>query len=356
MSRRGFGVTGSPCYTEHMSKPGPRLILAFVGILLLTGAVAAVWTRQPGPSAPAGPPEKIRIANIGIYSNYNILADRLGLFRENGLDAEVVEYDSGATSMDALASGKADVAVAASFVGARRMFSDGHLRILATVSAHDVFRVLARRDKGIAKPFDLKGKKIGVTLKTAGEFYLGRFLTAHGLKREDVTIVDLSATDIMAGIGSGGIDAAVVFDPNAYRVEQALAGDVVSWSAQGNRRELATLYTTDRFIAERPEALERYVRAIVDAERYQAGHVEEAKRLLAEALAYDKAYIDHLWLEFDFAIRLDQELLVSMEDQARWNIQNGLAAGSDAPDYLGRVHFQALEAVKPSGVTIIHGP
>lgn len=333
-----------------------RILLPVV-ILLAAVAAGFIWYRQaPSSSAPPGPPEKIRIANIGMFSNYNIIAANQGFFRAEGLDAEVDEYDSGATSMGALESGKADIAVAASFVGVSHVFKDGDLRILATVSSHDVWRVVARADKGIAKPSDLKGKQVGVTLKTAGEFYFGKFLTANGLKREDITVVDLSASDIASRLQDGSIDAGLVFDPNAYHIQQALAGNAVAWSAQGNRRELATVYTTSRFVADHPEAAARYVQALVDAERWQDAHQDESKRVLAGTLSYDAAYMDHLWTEFDFTVRLDQELLVTMEDQARWIIGTGLAGASRVPDYLGYIAFGPLEKADPSSVTIIHQP
>jgi NitT/TauT family transport system substrate-binding protein len=336
----------------------PLIMPAIVG-LLAVGAAAFLLRPQaphggPPPGPPPGPPERVRVANIGIFSNYNVLADRVGIFRRNGLDAVVEEYDSGATSMDALAAGDADVAVAASFVGVRRMFDDRDLRILATVSGHDVFRVLARRDRGIEKPADLKGKTIGMTAATAGEFYLGKFLSANGLSRADVTLVDLSASEIARRFTEGELDAAVSFDPNAYRLQLTLPTEVVSWSAQGGRRELATVYARRAFIEEHPEAVARYVRALTEAEAWQASHTDEAKRLLADVLREDAVYVDHLWSQFDFSVRLDQELLVTMEDQARWIIGAGLVEDARVPNYLGYIHFDALERAKPAAVGILH--
>ena len=165
-------------------------------------------------------------------------------------------------------------------------------------------------------------------------------------------MVDLSATDIATGLESGDIDAAMLFDPNAFRFQRSRSG-FVSWNAQGGRRALATVYTTRAFIDEHPDAVDRYVRALVDAERYQAEHEEDAKRVFADAMGYDDDTIGGLWPDFSFGVRLDQELFITMEDQARWNIENGLVEAKHAPNYLGIVHYSALEKADVGAVTII---
>ena len=53
-------------------------------------------------------------------------------------------------------------------------------------------------------------------------------------------------------------------------------------------------------------------------------------------------------------ISLDQFLLTSLEDEARWAITSGLTQATEVPDYLGYVYSDALQAVKPEAMTIIH--
>ena len=62
------------------------------------------------------------------------------------------------------------MAIAADFVGVRNMFEHQDLRVVAQVSDHDVFRLIARRDKGISRPVNLKGKTIGLTKKPLANF------------------------------------------------------------------------------------------------------------------------------------------------------------------------------------------
>ena len=65
-------------------------------------------------------------------------------------------------------------------------------------------------NKGISKPADLKGKKIGLPLGTISEFYLGRFLNLNGMNVSDVTIINLPVTQDVTALANGSVDAVVV--------------------------------------------------------------------------------------------------------------------------------------------------
>ncbi len=329
----------------------PRFAAAGLAVLLLMGSGCAA---PPVPPEASGPVETVRIANIGEFTILNLIAREKGFFAANGLDARIEEYDSGATSVGAVLAGEADVAVAADFVGVRRMFDEPDLRILGHVSDHEVFRLIGRRDKGISAPQDLAGKTIGATLTTAGELLLGRFLTVHGLMASDVTVVDMAPTEMVAAIEAGAVDAVLVFNPHAYGIERRLGERVVSWSAHAGRRTLAVLYTSRQFVEGRPQTAERYLRALAQAQAYLADHDAEARGILTSAMGYESAYVDAIWPDFRHRLALDQDLIVTCEDQARWLISRGLVEAGDVPNYLDRIWFDGLERVAPGAVTIIH--
>ena len=59
------------------------------------------------------------------------------------------------------------------------------------------------------------------------------------------------------------------------------------------------------------------------------------------------------WQEGTFDLFLDQSLIATLEDQARWAIKNNLTNATKIPNYLDYIYIDALEAVKPEAVTII---
>jgi NitT/TauT family transport system substrate-binding protein len=50
---------------------------------------------------------------------------------------------------------------------------------------------------------------------------------------------------------------------------------------------------------------------------------------------------------------LDQTILVSLEDEARWAMKERLTDKKEIPNYLDFIFMDALEQAKPEAVTII---
>lgn len=299
-----------------------------------------------------GSVEKIRIGNVGVYSIFNLLAEEKGFFADNGLDAKITEFSSGPESMAGLLAGKTDINIAADFVGVRNIFDHPELRILAQANQHRIFQLAAKKDR-IATPQDLKGKKIGVTKNSAGEYFLGNFLSANNLKLEDVTRVDLTPLDMITQVENGKIDGMVVFEPHVYNLKKKIGQNFISWNIQGDQNISALVYTTQAFIDKNPEIVQRYLKALVDAETYYETHVDETKEMVAKKLSYEREYIDYSWPKLTHHITLNQELILGMEDEARWTIENKLTDKTIVPNYLENIYFDGLSIVKPDAVTII---
>lgn len=332
-----------------------RALLWGVALFCATLIAACVWLLQPhNPPRYTGPTESMSTGLIGEYAALILIAQDQGYFSENGLNVSLTEYASGPEALDALWAGKVDTAMASDFAGVRNSFNSEDLKILATMSKSEAFFMIANKDKGITSTANLKGKKVGITQKTVGEFYLGQFLTFNNLAQNDIKIADMPQADLVDAVATGKIDAAVLFEPNAHTAESRLGEKAVRWSVQSEQNLYSSLYSTGKFTREHPEAIARYMRAVVQAEQFVQAHDSEARAIVARRLKYDDAYIAFIWPKFKFEVSLEQELLLNMDDEARWAIDHKLTTVQKAPNYLRLVYFDGLEAVKPEGITIIH--
>lgn len=332
-----------------------KLFLAVIFLVFIIATFFIVKNNFVKNNAPkyTGPVEKVTIGNVGEYSIFNLIALNKGYFKENGLDVTIEEYSSGPPAIDDLLAGKIDFAIAADFVGVRNIFTNPDLRIVTQANKHKVFHVIARKDKGVLNTSDLKGKTIGVTKKGAGEFYLGRFLTFNNLELKDITIHDLTPQQMITQLENGTIDAIVIFDPHAYNLQKKLGDSIIQWSAQGEQNIFALMYSTNTYLSAHPDTTVRLMRALLQAEDYVRQNTTEIQTSIAKELNYDPEYVNYLWPNFIANHALDQELLLTMEDEARWSIKNNLTDQKKVPNYLDYIYFDALEKTKPDAITII---
>jgi len=300
-----------------------------------------------------GPVEKIVVGVPKIVSTalFDVAADR-GLFKAQGLDVEAVGYSSGLKAMDDLMQDKLDIAIATEFVVAAKHFLHPDVRILASIARPDLHEMIARKDRGITEPAHLKGKRIGVTRESSGDFFLETFLAHQGIPAGEVTILDIAPPKLPDALSAGTVEAVMTWEPMVGKIKERLGADAVSWPGQSRQAYYLLLMTRDSFVSKRPGTSERLLRALIEAEDYAATHVREAQDIVAKRLEHDSPAIQALWPRCDFRVRLDQDLLLLMEEEARWVLRHKRLK-KEMPNYLDVVHRDALRRIKPEAVSII---
>ena len=63
--------------------------------------------------------------------------------------------------------------------------------------------------------------------------------------------------------------------------------------------------------------------------------------------------MESAWSRDQFLLSLDQSLIVAMEDQARWMIDNNLTTEKQVPNFNDYIYEDALKEIKPEAVNII---
>jgi ABC-type nitrate/sulfonate/bicarbonate transport system substrate-binding protein len=320
-------------------------------VMTLAALSLSACTKQGGP----GEIEKIRLGvSIDPVSALVYIAQEQKMFKRHGLDASLLTYQTGAYAMNDLLTGKVDVVTASGFVLVLQGFKRDDLRILATISSSDNVELVARKDRKIEKPEDLRGKRVGVSKATIAEFYLGTFLSFSGILPSEVRTVDLKPSDIVTALSEGKIDAASCFAPFSDAARKNLAANAVSWSAQGGQDYYFLLITTAELIKIRPRVVEGLLRGVLAAEDYLKKHESKAQSIVERTLNLDREAVRNTWSKTRFRVRLDQDLLTLMEDEARWAIRNRLVDAKKIPNYFPFLHLEGLEQIKPEAVGVIH--
>jgi NitT/TauT family transport system substrate-binding protein len=244
-----------------------KSLIAVLGALVLTAT-----------SAVAQAPEKkdIKIGVGGKPSLYYLtltLTERLGYFKEQGLDVEINDFAGGAKALQSLVGGSVDM-VTGAYEHTIRMQAKGQdVRALIELGRYPAISVLVRKDKAAAykSPADLKGMKIGVTAPGSSTQMIVQYMLASaGLKAEDVSFVGVGASaTAVAAMRKGEIDALANIEPVVSKLEKD--GDAVivaeTRSTEGTTKLLggampaAVLYAKGDFIDKNPNTVQALTNA-----------------------------------------------------------------------------------------------
>ncbi|MBF0373525.1 MAG: NrtA/SsuA/CpmA family ABC transporter substrate-binding protein [Alphaproteobacteria bacterium] len=324
------------------------MIGALVAVALAIGGFFALRFSQDG-----GDVATVEALRLGAYEGdvgaLEWIAKDKGFFQKVGLDVTLVGFPSGNAAVNAMRAGQVEVATAADLVVAKRSFDEPDLRILADICRYWNKGLIGRKDRGVATPADLKGKRIGVPATSSAEHNLVVFLALQGLSTDQVTMVDLPPAKLVEAMAAGTIDAALVWEPHVMAIKRQLGDNAVTLMDGGTEAHLL-LVATEGWLATRGGVARKLLRAMIMAEDWVAQNRDEAKAYLTRRFALDPDHVEVLWPRMQLAVGLPQEILAAMDSEARWLAKSGNQTGT--PDFSETVHTAALRAVKPSAVHV----
>jgi NitT/TauT family transport system substrate-binding protein len=252
-------------------------------------------------------------------------------------------------------NGEADIAVGiAEFPMVGRAFQKAKISIIGNIDKAEFIFLVGRKDRGIEKASDLKGKRVGTTFGTVAHFHLGRFLELNGMNIRDIILVDVKTPEEWVNaVANGDIDAIATAQPYANLAKERLGVKAIVWPAQSGQPLNGLIISPNKWITEHPELTRRFLRSLAKAEEYVIRHPAQVKAIVQKRLNVDPAYMETVWSQNQFSLSLDQALIVIMEDEARWMIKNKLTSEKKVPDFNDYIYIDGLKAVKPEAVNII---
>jgi NitT/TauT family transport system substrate-binding protein len=334
-------------------------IYAGAGILaaavLLSGGYPSI-DRSP-PARSAGALDKVTIAvNMGFPGSCSIFAAmENGYFLGEGVLVDILPRSTGKGSLDATLRGEADLATAADVPIMFAIMDGDPISVVATLFKSDrTYGIASRKDRGITAPASLNGKRIGVTARSAGQFVLAASLNRHRLAASDVTMVNLAPEELPAALARGDVDAVVTWQPFLGASLAGLGDNAFFLSAEDVYDGEFNLAATRTYVMSHPRTVEKVLRAMVRGARFCKDSPQPSQAIVVKAIKVDAKLLKELWPSYRFDVSLDQSLLLALEDETRWAINGKLTPRTDAPNYLDHIYFDALVAVSPAAVTIIH--
>ncbi|OQY40461.1 hypothetical protein B6228_01635 [Candidatus Atribacteria bacterium 4572_76] len=326
-------------------------------VIVLLGISILYFTTWKQSQKYSGPVEKVSIgiSATSLLPSLVHIAKEKGYFLEEGIDMEIKGYPTGKKALEATLKGEVDMCTVADMPVVSNSFKRNDFTVFGTILQDaEHTKCLARKDRNISTPQDLIGKKVATTIGTTAHYFMATFFIFNGLDLEDVEIVDLNPTEMVEAIVKGNVDAIFTWEPNIYHAEKDLGDNGVILPSDVGYLATFNLVSKNDFIENNQQLLKRILKALIKAEEFTKDNREESVDIIAARLKTDREIIDKLWGMYEFRVSLTQAFLITLEGEARWFIKNKLTSVTEIPNYLDYIYWDALEAVKPEAVGIIH--
>jgi ABC-type nitrate/sulfonate/bicarbonate transport system substrate-binding protein len=277
-----------------------------------------------------------------------------GYFKDEGLDVTLQPHTSGKAALNAVLGGKADLAVVAETPIMFAVVRGEKIYAIATLfTSEKNMAIIARKDREISLPADLKGKRIGVSIGTNGEFFMDAFLVLHGIPVKEVKAVNLKPEEMFDSLVKGKVDAVSTWHPHLMRLQKKFGDIGITFYGDGIYTWTFNVAVMQEFAHKNSEVIQRIHRTLIKAVEHIRENPDESCKIIADYIRMDESMLRELWTIYNFGITLDQSLLINLENQTRWAIKNKLADKTEVPNYLNFIYLDGLKAVKPKAVTII---
>jgi NitT/TauT family transport system substrate-binding protein/sulfonate transport system substrate-binding protein len=192
---------------------------------------------------------------------------RSGLLEKRGLKFEEFAVPSGNLTMQQMVAQQVDLGTYAAQSFILGHDKGGMVGIAVIEQVGKTAAVLARKDLGITKVAELKGKKIGnqVGASTANIF-TNTIAPSAGLKKSDWQEVRMNVNDMVAALAAKTIDAGVTVEPyNAIAEADGIANILTDFSPFDKMPVF--MVATAEFAQKNPDTIVAYLKAWRDVAR-----------------------------------------------------------------------------------------
>jgi NitT/TauT family transport system substrate-binding protein len=254
--------------------------------LLPLGLCLALLLGTAGPSA-ALPLEKVACSEAvrGFFFLPLYLAHGLKLFEKQGLEVEIVSTQGGPLAMQALVAGQVQFC-ATGHGQVANMYDKGQsTKIVNQMQDKCTFYLVGRLE--IKSIQELKGQTIGCTKVGAETDAVGRFLAASvGLDpQKDISMQGVGGMDTMASaLDNNRVQAVMAWQPLTAKLLAENKGVLLArlnTKADSQKHfgapaySFSVLQVTDEYIKKHPATVQKFVNALLEAERWILAHSDQ---------------------------------------------------------------------------------
>jgi NitT/TauT family transport system substrate-binding protein len=258
-------------------------------VFIPTGdAASPASTLTPAPIRIGLPTSKTSFANVDV-----VVAQELGLFKQQALDVSIQNFDSGVKVVQAVVAD--DVAIGGASIEPviNASVAGGNLAIIGTYANRLTVSMVT--PKTITAAAELRGKNAGIQDVGAFREVMTRMvLESAQLTVKDLHYIPVSAPGYIQGLISGQIHSAILQTEQAMEI---LARDtrfhiLVDLHEVEPNYFYGTYFVSKHWLAKHPDLASRFLTALTQAHRLMYQNRAGTVRIAAEATGFTAGVID----------------------------------------------------------------
>jgi NitT/TauT family transport system substrate-binding protein/sulfonate transport system substrate-binding protein len=325
---------------------------------LLTGAALAVAVGFSGRAAA----QSLPVLDVVVGNNFGHLpmfvGVEKGLFKKHGVDVRLKVVNTGTDMVNAMQKREVQVGDMSVTTFLKARHAGDPFRVIGIImsdatrsNADEPLAIVARKDSGVRKVEDLKGKRVGLAKAQTSDEYFKMVLARRGMKYEEVAIENIMAPPALApALKEGKVDAVVSWEPYNTAVLEQVPGSYVVVRGGGHLSYIMVATAHEPTIANNPQALRSFVAGLAEASQYTRKNRGEAVEIFAKwvpgiDLAVGKKAIQHI----SYDPRVSPPVMHAFEAAEDDVLKNTLqgAARLNVPDQFALKFLSEIEKAYP---------
>lgn len=235
-----------------------------------------------------GLPDQIR---IGYWASPNseIIVKQTKALEKKYPDVKVkwVEFTSGADILTAIQSNSIDLATIGTPPGTTGIANgyNFHVYYIEDIIGESE-GLIVRKDSGIKSMKDLKGKKIATSFSTTSHFSLLQALQQNNIKKSDVSLIDMDASNIYASWERKDIDGAYIWESVKTKLLNNGGREIISSKQVADNGSPTAEFgiVRDGFYKQYPNVVKSYINLLDKATGTFNNEPERASKIISGAL------------------------------------------------------------------------
>jgi sulfonate transport system substrate-binding protein len=259
---------------------------------IVAAAVAAALFAAPSAGSAADIKE-IRI-DFATYNPVSLVLKERGLlekaFEKDGIKIRWVQTVGSNKALEFLNAGSIDFGSTAGSAALVARINGNPIKSVYVYSRPEWTALVTRKDTGIAKVEDLKGKRVAVTRGTDPHIFLVRALADAKLTDKDVKFVLLQHADGRLALERGDVDAWAGLDPMMAQAEVE-SGNVLFFR-KPEANTWGILNVREDFAKANPDIVRKVLAVYEEARKFSLANPNEVKRVFIDLTKLPAAVVD----------------------------------------------------------------